>query len=80
MNPHDLLKTAWTRAGYPTPGGPLVPMLQRVAQAVYEAFQRGEEDFVQAGWKATTEDFPFVPSHPRYQAMLDAYRELARPH
>jgi hypothetical protein len=80
MNPKELLRQAWTRAGYPTPAGPLVAQLDQVAAAVYAAYQRGESDFIASGWRESGVDFPFAPAHPRYQAMLTAYRDLARAH
>jgi len=80
LEPIALLRAAWQRAGYPTPGGPLVPMLQQVAGPVYTAFRRGEADFIAVGWQESGADFPFARSHPRYQALQEAYRQLAQPH
>lgn len=80
MTPSERLRKAWQQAGYPPPVGPLVKMLEKVAGPVHDAFMRGEEDFVAAGWEATGEDFPFVKGHPRYQALAEAYRNLSAPH
>lgn len=80
MSPAEILKKAWARAGYPPPVGPLVTMLQAVSVPVHDAFKRGEDDFVAAGWRAAGEDFPFVTGHPRYRSLTDAYRTLAEAH
>lgn len=75
MTPYERLEQAWVKAGYPKE---YIPKQQfaKVADAVAEAFAAGEEDFLRAGWSKAAVDFPFAPSHPRYQAMIEAYREL----
>lgn len=79
MTPHELLTSAWTEAGYPPPSGPLIANLAKAAEAVLTCFEEGEEDFILAGFEEAGVDFPFAPAHPRYQAMVEAYRRLAQP-
>ncbi|MFZ5823225.1 MAG: hypothetical protein ACOY94_02585 [Bacillota bacterium] len=76
MNPYERLEQAWIKAGYPKEYIPRQQFL-KVAEPVAQAFAAGEEDFLKAGWAQAKVDFPFAPAHPRYQAMLEAYRELA---
>lgn len=76
MTHYERLEQAWIRAGYPKEYIPK-QQFQKVAEPVATAFAAGESDFLRAGWAAAKVDFPFAPSHPRYQAMADAYRELA---
>ena len=76
MNGYERLERAWIKAGYPKEYIPRQQFL-KVAEPVAQAFAAGEEDFLKAGWAQAKVDFPFAPSHPRYQAMLEAYRELA---
>lgn len=80
MQSVELLKRAWTQAGYPPPVGPLVTMLETVADPVLQAYRAGVEDFIATGWSEAGEDFPFVKGHPRYQALTEAYRRLANAH
>lgn len=75
MNAYDRLVAAWTKAGYPVEYIPK-QQFQKVADAVLEAFMAGEEEFLKVGWTKAGVDFPFAPSHPRYQAMMEAYEEL----
>lgn len=75
MTSLERLEQAWVKAGYPKESMPK-QQLAKVADAVAEAFAAGTEDFVKTGWLAAKVDFPFAVSHPRYQAMLQAYREL----
>lgn len=75
MTPLERLTEAWIRAGYPKEYIPKQQFSQ-VAEAVAEAFAVGEADFLKAGWTKAKVDYPFSPSHPRYQAMLEAYRQL----
>jgi hypothetical protein len=79
MSALERLQDAWIRAGYPKE---YIPKEQftKVAEAVAEAFAAGEEDFFRAGWGRAGVDYPFAPSHPRYQDMLRAYRELSQQH
>lgn len=76
MNPLERLQQAWIKAGYPKEYMPKQQM-DKAAPFVAEAFATGEEDFIKAGWTRAKVDFPFAPSHPRYQAMIEAYRILA---
>lgn len=76
MNALERLQQAWIKAGYPPEYMPK-QQFARVAEPVAEAFAAGEEDFLRAGWTKAGVDFPFAPSHPRYQAMKEAYAELA---
>lgn len=76
MTPLERLEQAWIQAGYPKEYIPK-QQFQKVAESVAEAFAAGEEDFLRAGWQKAGVDFPFAPSHPRYQAMLEAYETLA---
>lgn len=76
MTPLERLQEAWIRAEYPKEYMPKQQFV-KVADAVAEAFAAGEEDFIKAGWTKAKVDYPFAPSHPRYQLMLNAYRELA---
>lgn len=76
MTSLERLEQAWIKAGYPKEYMPKQQFTQ-VAEAVAAVFAAGEEDFLKAGWSKAGVDFPFAPSHPRYQAMVDAYRELA---
>lgn len=76
MNPYERLEHAWIKAGYPKEHT-LRHQFLKVASAVAEAFAAGEEDFLKAGWAMAKVDYPFAPTHPRYQAMLEAYEELA---
>jgi hypothetical protein len=75
MTPYERLEKAWIKAGYPKEYMPKHQFL-KVAEPVAEAFAAGEEDFLKAGWAKAKVDFPFAPSHPRYQAMLEVYVEL----
>jgi hypothetical protein len=75
MNAYDRLVAAWTKAGYPEEYIPKA-QFQTVAEAVQAAFLAGEEDFLMVGWAKAGVDFPFAPTHPRYQAMTEAYEEL----
>lgn len=75
MTPVERLEQAWVKAGYPKEYMPK-PTLAKVAPFVAEAQAAGTEDFVKAGWQAAKVDFPFATSHPRYEALLKAYREL----
>lgn len=76
MTPYERLEQAWIKAGYPKE---YIPKQQfaKAAEPVAAAFTAGAEDFIKAGWIQAKVDFPFAPSHPRYQAMVEAYRELA---
>lgn len=76
MTPLERLEQAWVKAGYPKEYMPKQQMA-KVAPFVESAFAAGTEDFVKAGWLEAKVDFPFAVSHPRYQALLEAYRELA---
>jgi hypothetical protein len=76
MTPLERLEQAWVKAGYPKEYIPKQQFL-KVAEPVWEAFQENAEDFLKVGWSRAKVDFPFAPSHPRYQAMVDAYKELA---
>lgn len=76
MTPQERLEQAWVKAGYPKEYMPK-QQIAKVAAHVAEAFEAGTEDFLKAGWTAAKVDFPFAPSHPRYAAMAEAYRELA---
>lgn len=73
----ERLEQAWLKAGYPKE---YVPKAQfaKAAGPVAEAFAAGAEDFLKAGWTKAGVDYPFSPSHPRYQLMLTAYRELGQ--
>lgn len=75
MTALERLVAAWTKAGYPVE---YIPKQQfaKVADAVLEAFEAGEEDFLLTGWTKASVDFPFAPAHPRYEAMKVAYEEL----
>lgn len=75
MNAYERLEQAWIKAGYPKEHIPRQQFL-KVAESVAQAFTDGEEDFLKSGWAAAKVDFPFAPSHPRYQAMLEAYEEM----
>lgn len=75
MTPLARLEQAWIKAGYPKEYMPK-QQFAKVAEPVAEAFAAGEADFLKAGWTTEGVDYPFAPGHPRYQAMLDAYREL----
>jgi len=76
MTPYERLEQAWIKAGYPKEYIPRQQFL-KAAEPVAEAYAAGEEDFLRAGWAKAQVDFPFAPSHPRYQAMMEAYVELA---
>lgn len=76
MTPLERLEQAWVKAGYPKEYMPK-QQFAKVAAAVAEAYAAGNEDFLKAGWAAAKVDFPFATSHPRYEAMAEAYRELA---
>lgn len=76
MTPMERLEQAWIKAGYPKEYIPRQQFL-KAADLVWEAYEAGEEDFFKAGWAKAKVDFPFAPSHPRYQAMIEAYIELA---
>jgi len=69
------LEQAWLKAGYPQEHMPKAQFAKAAAH-VAAAFAAGEADFIKAGWAKAGVDFPFAPSHPRYQLMLGAYREL----
>lgn len=75
MTPQERLEQAWVKAGYPKEYMPK-QQLVKVAPFVAEALAAGTEDFVKAGWLQAKVDFPFATSHPRYQELLKAYREL----
>ena len=75
MNALERLEQAWIEAGYPKEYMPR-QQFAKVAEPVAEAFAAGEEDFLKAGWTKAGVDFPFAPSHPRYQAMTEAYERL----
>lgn len=75
MTPLERLTQAWIKAGYPKEYIPK-QQFEKAAAHVAEAFAEGEEDFIRAGWEKAQVDFPFAPSHPRYQAMIEAYSEL----
>lgn len=75
VTPYERLEQAWVKAGYPKEYVPK-QQFQKVAESVAEAYAAGEEDFFRAGWTQAKVDFPFSPSHPRYQAMTEAYVEL----
>lgn len=77
MTPQERLEQAWVKAGYPKEHMPR-PMLVKVAPFVAEALASGTEDFIKAGWLQAKADFPFSTSHPRYQELLKAYRELGQ--
>lgn len=77
MTALERLQEAWVRAGYPREYIPK-EQFSKVAESVAEAFAAGEADFLKVGWARAGVDYPFVPSHPRYQEMLTAYRELAQ--
>ena len=75
MTPMERLEQAWVKAGYPKEYIPKQQFL-KVAEPVWAAFQAGDPDFLKSGWTKAGVDFPFAPSHPRYQAMAEAYRAL----
>lgn len=75
MTAVERLEQAWVKAGYPPEHMPR-QQFAKVAEQVAAALEREEEDFFKSGWQAAGVDFPFAPAHPRYQAMLEAYREL----
>lgn len=75
LTPLERLQQAWIQAGYPREYMPR-QQFEKVAGHVAEAFSAGAEDFLKAGWLNAKIDFPFAPSHPRYPAMLEAYRKL----
>jgi hypothetical protein len=77
LTPLERLQQAWIKAGYPKEYMPKQNM-EKVATHVAEAFLAGDNDFIKTGWTQAKVDFPFAPSHPRYQAMMDAYRELGQ--
>jgi hypothetical protein len=72
----ERLEEAFVKAGYPREYMPR-PQFVKVAPYVAEACAAGVEDFIRAGWEKAGVDYPFVPDHPRYKALLQAYRELA---
>jgi hypothetical protein len=76
MTALERLEQAWIKAEYPKESMPRQQFM-KVADHVAAAYEAGEEDFLKAGWVEAKVDFPFAPSHPRYQAMLEAYSELA---
>ncbi|MFZ5814168.1 MAG: hypothetical protein ACOY93_02535 [Bacillota bacterium] len=76
MTPYERLEKAWVEAGYPREYIPKQQFL-KVAEPVAEAFAAGDPDFLKTGWARARVDYPFAPAHPRYQAMLEAYRRLA---
>lgn len=76
MTPLERLEQAWVKAGYPKEHMPR-QQFAKVAGAVQEAFEAGEEDFLKAGWSKAKVDFPFATGHARYAAMKEAYRDLA---
>lgn len=75
MTPLERLEQAWIKAGYPKEYMPK-QQFEKAAPFVAEAFAAGTEDFMKAGWLKAKVDFPFASSHPRYVAMIDAYRKL----
>jgi hypothetical protein len=75
MTSLERLEKAWVQAGYPKEHMPR-QQFAKVADAVWEAFQSGDAEFLKGGWVKAKVDFPFATSHPRYQAMIEAYREL----
>lgn len=77
LTPQERLEQAWVKAGYPKEYLPK-QQIAKVAPFVEQALEAGTEDFVKAGWVAAKVDFPFATSHPRYQALLEAYRELGQ--
>lgn len=76
MTAIERLEQAWVKAGYPREHMPRQQFV-KVADYVAAALERAEEDCFKSGWKAAGVDFPFAPAHPRYQAMLEAYRDLS---
>lgn len=77
MTPVERLEQAWVKAGYPKEHMPK-QQVAKVAPFVQKALEAGTADFVKAGWLEAKVDFPFSTSHPRYQALLTAYKELAQ--
>lgn len=75
MNASARLRNAWIEAGYPPESMPR-KQFEQVAVHVSTAFSAGEEDFLRVGWAAAEVDFPFASNHPRYVAMMEAYRRL----
>jgi hypothetical protein len=75
MTAQERLEQAWVKAGYPKEYMPK-QQFAKVTEAVWAAYQAGTEDFLKAGWLAAKVDFPFAASHPRYQAMVAAYKEM----
>lgn len=76
MTPYERLEQAWIAAGYPKEYIPK-QQFEKAAPFVAEAFASGTEDFLKVGWANAKVDYPFAPSHPRYAAMIEAYRKLA---
>jgi hypothetical protein len=76
VTPLERLEQAWIQAGYPKEHLPKQQFV-KVAPFVAEAYDAGVADFLKAGWAQAKVDYPFAPSHPRYQAMVEAYRELS---
>lgn len=75
MTDLERLEQAWLKAGYPKEYMPKA-QFAKAATSVAEAFADGAADFLKVGWAKAGVDYPFAPSHPRYQLMLAAYREL----
>lgn len=76
MTAFERLQQAWIQAGYPKEYMPK-QQFEKAAPFVAEEFAAGTEDFLKAGWSKAKVDFPFAPSHPRYEAMMEAYRKLS---